>query len=127
MFKQGFLFGLFVALFGIWPNLADSEESAKISGRPMGNCLVDASNNTIKLRPSFELKMVHEPSLGAFFNDKNEVGQPIEVVRYNGKIDVVFAGRNAVQDYSCTFWRDPNGKWAFSWSGLGGTHVEGFE
>ena len=91
------LYGLTVSLLIAATNLAYAADADRVSGPAMGNCLIEASNTVIKLRPSFLLEMIHEPVFDKFFNDKNEVGQPIEVARYNGKIDVVFAGRKAVQ------------------------------
>lgn len=127
MARNTTLLGLIVALLVLQPSISIAKDPAKISGRAMGNCLIEASNTIIKLRPSFQLKMIHEPAFTRRFDDKNEVGQPIEVAYYRGKVDVVFAGRNAVQDYICTFWRDPGKDWLFSWTGLGGTFVEGYE
>ena len=107
MARKTTLLGLIVALLVLQPSISIAKDPAKISGRAMGNCLIEASNTIIKLRPSFQLKMIHEPAFTRRFDDKNEVGQPIEVAYYRGKVGVVFAGRNAVQDYSCTVWRDP--------------------
>lgn len=127
MVQRGLVIGLAIALMSVSTISPTADDRVEVSGRAMGNCLIEASNTIIKLRPSFQLKMIHEPAFQRRFDDKNEVGQPIEVAYYRGKVDVVFAGRNAVQDYSCTFWRDPGKDWAFSWTGLGGTFVEDFE
>ncbi len=106
--------------------VAVAADGPAISGRAMGACLVDASNTAAKLRPSFRLDMIHAPAFERTFDDKDEVGQPITVARFTGRIDVTFAGRKAEQLYSCTFWKDTGKPWSFSWSGLGATHVEGF-
>lgn len=113
-------------LCGIAMGTTAAAEQTDISGRPMGACLVDASNTAAKLRPSFHLNMIHLPTFERTFDDKDEVGQSITVARFNGRIDAIFAGRKVEQLYSCTFWKDAENPWTFSWSGLGATHVEGF-
>ena len=125
--REGAALGLASWLvLGATHGVAVAADGPAISGRAMGACLVDASNTASKLRPSFRLNMIHMPTFERTFDDKDEVGQPITVARYNGRIEATFAGREAEQLYSCTFWKDATNPWTFSWSGLGATHVEEF-
>ena len=126
MVSRGIQSLVFLLASAVMGSTAAASDPAEVTARAMGACLIDASNTASKLRPSFRLDMIHLPIFEKTFEDHNDVGQPITVARYKGKIDVTFAGRRAEQLYSCTFWKDSGEPWAFSWSGLGATHVEGF-
>lgn len=94
--------------------------------RAMGVCLAEAANTIVKLNPSYRLEQIAVPAFDRTFDDKDEVGRPMKVARYNGRAEIVFADRKGAQVFSCTFWQTNDGSWAFSWTGLGPTHVEGF-
>jgi hypothetical protein len=125
---SGFLFVRILFLLcsaGASVAIASSDtRDLSVPKKMIGECLIRAADNIVEAHPSFELRTIRSPQFEKRFNETDERGRPIVVHRFVGDVLVAFADRHALQRYSCTFIRDAEGAWAFSWSGLGETIVK---
>ena len=93
-------------------------QSPKMPPDEINDCRLAAANTAIKIYPAYQIKTIGIPKPIKAFTDKDELGKPLQGWQYTGIMKVSVGNMDGEQFYGCTFVKDAEEGWIFSWAGL---------